>query len=125
LVTGNVWIVGEDGVILRRGDDGTLRIDVIGDPYAARKLCADEEANEQVATLQPYCPIKTLNGIAPDDRGNFQMLVGSNESLSPILRILPGEESGSDVTQHLEGESGLSFSTIIIEMLGERRFRGA
>jgi hypothetical protein len=125
MVTGNVWLVGEDGVVLRRDSDNALRVDVIGDPYAARKLCADEEANEDIAALRPYCPIKTLNGIAPDAKANFQMLVGSNQSMSPILRIIPGEQSGSDVTEHLEGESSLNFATVIIEMLGERRFRGA
>lgn len=122
-VTGNVWLVGEDGVLIRRDTDGALRIDVIGDPFASRKLCADEEANEDVRALRPYCAIKTINGIEPDDKGNFQLIVGSNQSLSPILRIIPGDQSGTDVTEHLGGDTALNFATLMIEMLGERRFR--
>jgi len=123
LVTGNVWLVGEDGVVIRR-DGSDLRIDVIGDPFANRKLCAESDANEELPALRPYCPIKTLNGITPDGKGNFQLIVGSNQSLTPILRITPGSESGSDVTEHLEGETSLKVATVKIEMLGERRLRG-
>lgn len=123
IMTGDVWFVGEDGVVLRR-DGNAMRVDVIGDPFAARKLCGDEEANEEVATLQPYCPIKLLNGIAPDEQGNFQLLVGSNQSLSPILRITPQSDSGSEATESVEGDDTLTFATLKIEMLGERRLRG-
>lgn len=123
VMTGAVWFVGEDGVVLRR-DGNAIRVDVIGDPFAARKLCEDEEANEEVAPLQPYCPIKTLNVIAPDNQGNFQLLVGSNQSLTPILRITPQSDSGSAVTETIEGADALAFATLKIEMLGERRLRG-
>ena len=122
---GDVWLVGEDGVVLRRDDDGSLRIDIIGDPFAARKLCEDEEAGDsEIEALRPYCPIKTLNGVAPDDQGNFQMLIGSNQSLSNILRITPGSQPSSDVTKHLEGAGALTFATLKIEALGQRRLRG-
>ena len=122
---GDVWLVGEDGVVLRRDDDGSLRIDIIGEPFAARKLCEDEEASdEEVDVLKPYCPIKLLNGIAPDDQGNFQLLIGGNQSLTNILRIVPGEQPSSDVTKHLEGAGALTFATLKIEALGQRRLRG-
>jgi len=122
--TGDIWLVGEDGIILRE-EDGAIRIDIIGDPFAARKLCEDEVADDsEVSTLAPYCPIKTINGITPDDLGNYQLLVGANESLTNILRIVAGASAGSAVTTHLEGEGALNFATIKIEALGQRRLRG-
>jgi hypothetical protein len=124
LLTGEVWLVGEDGIVLRRDGDA-IRIDVIGEPFAARKLCEDEVASEDdVSTLVPYCPIKTLNGISPAANGNFKLLPGDNQSLSNILRILPGAQGSGTVARHLEGQGALKFATISIELLGQRRFRG-
>ena len=122
---GDVWIVGEDGVVVRRDEDGSLRIDLIGDPFAARKLCDDEEiSDEDVEVLQPYCPIETINGIRADDQGNYKLFVGSNESLSSILRITPVNQPSDDVAKHLGGESSLRFASLKIEALGQRRFGG-
>jgi hypothetical protein len=124
LVTGDVWIVGEDGVVIRN-DDGALRVDMIGDPFATRKLCEDEEpSDDTIEALAPYCPLKTVNGIEPDENGNFQLLIGSNQSMSNILRIMPVGSASSDVTKHLDGEGALRFATLKIEALGQRRLRG-
>jgi hypothetical protein len=124
MLTGEVWLVGEDGIVLRRDDDA-IRIDIIGDPFASRKLCEDSLTNEEdVTTLVPYCPIKTLNGIEPDDNGNFKLIPGTNASLSTILRITPGSQDSGAVTKHLNGEGTLQFATLMIELIGQRRFRG-
>jgi len=124
MLAGEVWLVGEDGVVLRRDGD-TVRIDIIGDPFAARKLCEDSlTSDEDVTTLVPYCPIKTLNGIEPDDDGNFKLIAGTNASLSTILRITPGSQDSGAVTEHLGGEGTLQFATLTIELIGQRRFRG-
>ena len=124
LVTGDVWLVGEDGVVISN-DDGALRIDIIGDPFAVRKLCEDEAPSDPgVAALTAYCPLKTINGIEPDANGDFQMLVGGNQALSNILRILPGAAGSIDVTKHLEWQGALKVATLRIEALGQRRLRG-
>lgn len=123
---GDVWIVGEDGVVVRRDTDGSLRIDIIGDPFAARKLCEDEQVgDEDVDLISPYCPLETINGIPANDLGNYRMLVGSNQSLSTLLRITPVVQQSDDVAKHLGGESALKFASLKIEMLGERRMQGA
>ena len=124
-IFGDVWIAGEDGVVVRKDDDGSLRIDLIGDPFAARKLCEDEEiSDEDIEVLQPYCPVETINGIPANELGNYRLFVGSNESLSNILRIRPIVQQSDDVAKHLGGESALKFASLLIEVLGERRFRG-
>lgn len=124
-VTGDVILVGEDGAIVRRDADDSLRIDFVGDPFASRKLCDDEAAgDEDVSLLQPYCPIKTINGIPANALGDYKLLVGSNDSLSPVLRITPVSQPDDDVRKHLQGDSALKFASLLIQVLGQRRFRG-
>jgi len=124
-VFGDVWVVGEDGVVVRKDDDGSLRVDLIGDPFAARKECEDEDiSDEDVEVLLPYCPIETINGIPADENGNYKLMVGSNESLSTLLRIVPIVDQSDDVAKHLGGASALKFASLLIETLGERRTKG-
>jgi len=126
IMFGDVWIVGEDGVVVRRDEDGSLRVDVIGDPFAARKLCEDEVVgDEDTDATSPYCPLETINGIPPDAWGNYKLIAGSNQSLSTLLRITPVTQQSDDVAKHLGGESALKFATLKIETLGERRMQGA
>lgn len=112
ILTGDIWLVGEDGVVIRE-EGGAARIDIIGDPFATRVLCEDEEpaddpgAGEDEAVLDAYCPLKTINKYSPDRYGRFELSVGSNQSLTNIMRITPG------------GEGSLR-----IELLGQRRFQG-
>jgi hypothetical protein len=125
VLAGDVWLVGEDGVILRRDEDGSLRIDIIGDPFAARATCEDEEPGDpDIAMLEPYCPLKTINGIAPDAHGNFKLLVGSNQSLSNLLRIGPDKTTDNTMSQHFEEGASLGFVALRIDALGQRRFSG-
>lgn len=126
LFAGDVWIVGEDGVVLSRDIDGSLRVDLVGDPFAARSVCEDEEpGNTDIELLQAYCPIKTINGLPPDSRGNFKLLVGSNQSLSNLLRITPDPSTNNQVAQHFGDGASLGFVTLRIDALGQRRFSGS
>lgn len=109
VLAGDVWMVGERGVVLRQ-DEGAIRVDVVGDPYASRALCETEEPQEGEAETQPilaeFCPIKTINGYPANDAGNFELRVGSNQSETNIMRITGQRD------------------TLKIELLGQRRFRG-
>lgn len=108
ILTGEVWLVGENGVVLRE-EDGAIRVDIIGDPFASRALCDEESAGDEAEPLiAPYCPVMTINEYTPDRFGNFAMRVGSNESLTNLMRIVPGMGG-----------------VLRVELLGERRFRGA
>ena len=122
VMSGDVWLVGEDGVILRN-DNGAIRVDIIGDPYARRKLCEDSilSGDDEPSLLAPYCPIKTINGIAPNEEGNFELLVGDNGSLTTILRITPGEQTGNTLTASIGGSGSLQFATLLLELLGQIR----
>jgi len=99
IVSGDVWLVGEDGVVLSY-EDGAIRVDVIGDPYALIKDC-----EEQGQPLPTFNGLKTLNDIEPDDAGDFKLLVGGNLSEKPVLRI--ATQGGGRIEFKLVGTSGV------------------
>lgn len=81
IVAGDLYLVGTDGIVLHE-EDGFIRVDSIGDPYALVKACEDEGL-----PLPTFCGLKTINGISPDERGDFKLGVGGNLANDPILRI--------------------------------------
>lgn len=124
VLTGDVWVVGEDGIVVRDDGDGALRIDAIGDPFAEQKLCTEEETAD-VQLRPPYCPVKTINGIEPDEQGNIMLVTGSNQSLTNLLRIRPKADSGDDLLTHVGQPNQLATAVLIVQALGDRRMRGA
>jgi hypothetical protein len=81
VVYGDVYLVGVDGIVLSV-EDGVIRVDALGDPYALKKSCDDEEA-----PLPTFCGIKSINGIIPDDNGDFKISAGGNVAEDTILRV--------------------------------------
>ena len=79
---GNVWIVGEEGVFVRK-ESGTIRVDVLGDPLAQKRYC-----EEKLAYVQRWF-VQTINGIGPDLRSDFKFLPGSAAASDTVLRIDP------------------------------------
>lgn len=82
-VSGEVWLVGEDGIVLREMEGGVIRVDIVGDPLHLRLLCEPAELFTTPRLL------KTINGIAPDADGRFTITVGRNIASDTILRITP------------------------------------
>jgi hypothetical protein len=83
VLSGDIWLVGEDGVVLRM--DGTqIRMDVIGDPYVQDKDCENEGS-----PLPQFCGLKSINQITPNDAGDFKLRVGGNLVEDPVVRIVP------------------------------------
>jgi hypothetical protein len=90
ILASDVYLVGEDGVVVSY-EDGAIRVDALGDPYALQKSCDDEGA-----PLPVFYGLKTINGIPPDQNGDFKFSVGANMASEPILRLETDEEG--DVT---------------------------
>ena len=80
LLTGDVWLVGDQGVVLRE-ENGDIRVDIVGDPLFLRRLC-DESSRFHVPRF-----IRTINGCPPDQFGNYNFTVGSHFNRETILRI--------------------------------------
>ncbi len=80
-LSGDIYLVGSDGVVLSV-DDGAIRIDVIGDPYALLHACEREGF-----VAPPFCGLRTINDIPPDSNGDWKFTVGGNLSPTNIIRI--------------------------------------
>ena len=87
LLTGEVLLVGDNGVVVRQPteDDPTIRVDIVGDPLFLRKLC------NPVQLFTTPNVIKTINGCPPDKYGHFNLTVGDHHDEKTVLRILPTE----------------------------------
>lgn len=83
LFYGDMWIVGDNGVVVRKEGNDVIRVDIVGDPLFTRKLC------EQVERFVPPLFIKTINHCPPDAYGNFHLIVGDQLSETTIVRIYP------------------------------------
>lgn len=99
LLTGDVVLVGEDGVVLSV-EDGALRVDVLGDPYAFLAACLEEG----VAPVE-FCGLKTINHIPSNAQGDFLLRAGANAAGDPVLRFYVSE--GQITVTQVGGKSGL------------------
>lgn len=75
---GDVWLCGEDGVVLRVEDDA-VRVDIIGDPYATAQECRDQvvEGADCDPPAGQYNPVKTIRSVAPNLLGDWILAAGS------------------------------------------------
>ncbi len=97
LSTGKVWLVGEDGVVLRtdsyinkQGEDvPVVRVDVVGDPLNLQRLCNPADL---FVPVNPIRVIRVVNGdytydCYPDEQGNFNIQMNDDLAPDPALRI--------------------------------------
>lgn len=82
VLTGDVWLVGEDGVVLTRTAASTLRVDVVGDPLFRRRLCGE------VGLFETPRILRTVNGAGPDAAGAFTVWNG-DDTADGVLRVTP------------------------------------
>ena len=83
LLTGDVTIVGDNGVVVRQDpeDASAIRIDIVGEPLFRRQLCTPLEA------FATPTFIKSINGCAPDEYGNFNITIGDHLNDTTIIRL--------------------------------------
>lgn len=98
ILTGDVWIVGSNGVVLRpdTGNEGEriMRLDVVGDPLFRRRLC-DPEALFQTPRFITRVRVVGANQsfeCTPDELGNIQLAVANGLATDTVLRLTPVRE---------------------------------
>ncbi len=84
ILTGDVWLVGGSGVILRE-ENGSIRADITGDPLSKRDRCNNDVVNSFVTPVF----LKTINNLPPGIDNDFKILIGLNQSPDSILRVYP------------------------------------
>lgn len=83
LQTGDVWLIGNNGIVLRAEDEHTIRVDVVGVPLFRRATC-DPQTNFPTKQF-----LRTINGCGPDEYGNFIITATSKAVNNPAIRVYP------------------------------------
>ena len=97
VMTGHVWIVGDDGIVVSHSTDAgyqLVRIDIVGDPLTRRRLC-DTTGTGETATFTTPNFVRRLRinssgfdfTCPPDDKGNFSIIANNDLSPETVLRI--------------------------------------
>lgn len=84
--TGDVWLVGNNGIVLRSQGAGVIRVDIVGEPLFKRVAC-EECCPENKLTGQPF--LRTINGCGHDEAGNFVFTATAKSADHPALRVYP------------------------------------
>lgn len=102
ILTGDIWLVGSDGVVLSCEElevndvcgKGTktqhvIRVDIVGDPLWRRRLCADPDDYESKRFLQQitFTGAQKTFSCVPSAVGDIKIGVGSHSTPDTILRI--------------------------------------
>ena len=87
ILTGDVWLVGGRGVVIRKENETTIRIDIIGEPLFSRYICDQFNRFEPRNFLQTL----TIDGVTcgPDEYGNFIITANGHAASDTVLRVYP------------------------------------
>ena len=92
ILHGSVWLVGGAGVVLRATLAGTawrIRLDVVGDPLARRRLCSPGEWFATPRFIRQV-RFRASNGsvvCSPDAQGQIQIVTQSATAARSVLRL--------------------------------------
>lgn len=91
LLTGEVWIVGGEGVVLNTTDTGAVRVDVVGDPLFRRALCIPQAAFATPSFVKSITIVDSDQSLTltPDAYGNVGITVNNDLAVDTVLRIRP------------------------------------
>lgn len=82
LMTGDVWLVGDQGVVVRLDGPNIIRFDIIGVPLFKRALCEPRSENFPTKRF-----VKTINGCIADEFGNFTITASNRFAPDSVLRV--------------------------------------
>lgn len=88
-ITDDVWLVGDNGVVLRAEAGNVIRVDTVGVPLFNRAACEEAQRTKPTPRL-----LATINNCAADEFGNFT-ITATNRGIQPpnsdttVLRVYP------------------------------------
>lgn len=88
LLTGDVWLIGDQGIVLRQTSAGVIRVDIVGEPLFRRLQCLADDGTPKSA-FSPKDFLRTINGCGPDAFGNFNITVANKSGNDSVLRVYP------------------------------------
>lgn len=87
LQTGDVWLIGNNGIVLRAEGDHIIRVDIVGVPLFKRLVCAPQTEFPTKSFL------RTINNCGPDEFGNFTITATDKNVPHPTIRIYPNNST--------------------------------
>ena len=86
-LTGDICLIGDHGVVLRKESGNVIRIDIVGVPLFKRALC--ELGGGGLLPANNY--LKTINNCGPDEYGSFTFTATGHATPGgdTILRVYP------------------------------------
>ncbi len=109
VLTGEVWLLGDDGVVLRSSQEvvggrsvTVVRVDVVGDPLFRRRLCSPDElfvTPNFVKTLRVVHSGGTFDCV-PDEHGNVRLAADGEGT---VLRV---RTTGDGLVIGMAGKGG-------------------
>lgn len=106
VLTGDVWFVGEDGVVLRKETVEVppercgparaytvIRVDVVGDPLFRRRLCTPTDLFETPRYVQSivFSDGRQVVECGPGPYGDVKVTVNNDLAADTVLRVHPTE----------------------------------
>jgi hypothetical protein len=104
VMTGDVWIVGEDGVVVTSREEQQrqiIRVDIVGDPLFRRRLCNDVFQTPRLLRTLTFRHGCAKIPVSPDEYGNITVTVTSKDQADTILRV---RTNAHDLTLETVGE---------------------
>jgi hypothetical protein len=83
LMTDDIWLVGDQGIVVRGISEQVIRIDIVGEPLFRRLLCGP------INQFDPPQFVKTINGCPPDIYGSFIITATDINVEDTALRVYP------------------------------------
>jgi hypothetical protein len=91
VLAGDVWLIGDYGVVVRATATG-IRIDAVGDVLSARRLCSPQQLFATPRFIKTITVIDDSGNrypITPDAYGNFTFGVSDHSASDTVLRVTP------------------------------------
>jgi hypothetical protein len=82
LMTSDVWLIGDQGVVVRLDGTNIVRFDIVGVPLFERAICEPKSVDFPTKRF-----LKTINGCTADDSGNFTITASNRFAPDSVLRV--------------------------------------
>ena len=97
LLTGDVWLVGGDGVAITVTSAGSLpviKVNIVGDNLYLRQACGDSALfkTPRFVTSITFDDGREVVTVTPDDNGDIKFLVNNSITADTVLRIHPTQD---------------------------------
>lgn len=91
LVSGDVWLIGEAGVVLDVEGDDTVTVHLVGDPLFVRRACEAQSTGFNAVRPLRFVTVNGGEPLSADEYGDFKLSAGTGSpgTANTPIRITP------------------------------------